>query len=154
MVEEISPSEFQEAEGVEDWRVVSDGATACFRAESFRAGARLVEAISELPEIDDHSPDIDLRSDGVTVRLVTVTDRYYGMSRGDIAIARRVSRIARDLGLSADPSAVQSVLIVPGASETGAIRPFWQAVLGYEPRPDSPDEDLVDPPQSRASVLA
>ena len=23
--------------------------------------------------------------------------------------------------------------------------PFWRAVLGYEPRRDSPDEDLVDP---------
>ncbi len=23
--------------------------------------------------------------------------------------------------------------------------PFWRAVLGYEPRSDSPDEDLVDP---------
>jgi 4a-hydroxytetrahydrobiopterin dehydratase len=23
--------------------------------------------------------------------------------------------------------------------------PFWKAVLGYEPRVDSPDEDLVDP---------
>ena len=23
--------------------------------------------------------------------------------------------------------------------------PFWQTVLRYEPRPDSPDEDLVDP---------
>jgi 4a-hydroxytetrahydrobiopterin dehydratase len=23
--------------------------------------------------------------------------------------------------------------------------PFWRAVLGYEPRGDSPDEDLVDP---------
>jgi 4a-hydroxytetrahydrobiopterin dehydratase len=23
--------------------------------------------------------------------------------------------------------------------------PFWQAVLGYDQRPDSPDEDLVDP---------
>jgi 4a-hydroxytetrahydrobiopterin dehydratase len=23
--------------------------------------------------------------------------------------------------------------------------PFWQAVLGYRPRPDIPDEDLVDP---------
>ena len=23
--------------------------------------------------------------------------------------------------------------------------PFWQAVLGYRRRPDSPDEDLVDP---------
>ena len=23
--------------------------------------------------------------------------------------------------------------------------PFWRAVLGYQPRDDSPDEDLVDP---------
>jgi 4a-hydroxytetrahydrobiopterin dehydratase len=23
--------------------------------------------------------------------------------------------------------------------------PFWQEVLGYDPRPDSPEEDLVDP---------
>jgi 4a-hydroxytetrahydrobiopterin dehydratase len=23
--------------------------------------------------------------------------------------------------------------------------PFWRAVLGYEPRNDTPDEDLVDP---------
>lgn len=23
--------------------------------------------------------------------------------------------------------------------------PFWRAILGYEPRQDSPDEDLVDP---------
>ena len=25
------------------------------------------------------------------------------------------------------------------------ITPFWRAILGYEPRVDSPEEDLVDP---------
>ena len=30
-------------------------------------------------------------------------------------------------------------------SATAAVMPFWRAILGYEPRPDSPDEDLVDP---------
>ena len=53
--------------------------------------------------------------------------------------------MARDLGLSADPSAVQSVLVIPGAPNTAEVMPFWRAVLGYEPRRDSPDEDLVDP---------
>jgi 4a-hydroxytetrahydrobiopterin dehydratase len=28
---------------------------------------------------------------------------------------------------------------------TAEVLPFWRAVLGYEPRRDSPDEDLVDP---------
>ena len=31
--------------------------------------------------------------------------------------------------------------------------PFWRAVLGYEPRPDSPDEDLVDPRDRGPGVL-
>jgi 4a-hydroxytetrahydrobiopterin dehydratase len=47
--------------------------------------------------------------------------------------------------LSADPSAVQSVLVIPGASATGEVMPFWRAVLGYESRRDSRDVDLVDP---------
>ena len=29
--------------------------------------------------------------------------------------------------------------------------PFWRAILGYEPRGDSPDEDLVDPHRRDAS---
>ena len=35
--------------------------------------------------------------------------------------------------------------VIPGALDTRKVMPFWRAVLGYEPRPDSPEEDLVDP---------
>ena len=145
MTDQITPKQFHEAEGVEDWRVLGDGACAYFRTGSFAAGARFVQAISELPGVDDHGPDVDVRRDGVTVRLITYTDDYYGMSRRDIELARQISAAARELGLSADPSAVQSVLVIPGASAPAAVMPFWRAVLGYEPRRDSPDEDLVDP---------
>ena len=81
----------------------------------------------------------------MTVRLITITDHYYGMSRRDIELARQVSAVARELGLSADPSAVQSLLVIPGATVIREVMPFWRAVLGYEPRGDTPDEDLVDP---------
>ena len=145
MTDRISPRQFQESEGVEDWRVLGDGACAYFRTGSLAAGARLVQAISELPGVDDHPPDVDLRPDGVTVRLLTVADDYYGMSRRDVDLAVRISAAARALGLSADTSAVQSVLVIPGWTNTAEVMPFWQAVLGYERRPDSPDEDLVDP---------
>jgi 4a-hydroxytetrahydrobiopterin dehydratase len=144
MTEQVSPNDFQEAGGVEDWRVLGDGANAYFRIESFSAGARFVQAISDLARVEDHPPDVDLRPDGVTVRLVTVTDDYFGMSRSDLDLARQISAAARELGLTADPSALQSLLIIPGATEIGNVMPFWRAVLGYEPRPDSPDEDLVD----------
>jgi 4a-hydroxytetrahydrobiopterin dehydratase len=81
----------------------------------------------------------------VTVRLLTKNDDYWGMSQRDVELARQISAIARDQGLSADPSAVQTFLVVPGAPNIAEVMPFWRAVLGYEPRRDSPDEDLVDP---------
>jgi 4a-hydroxytetrahydrobiopterin dehydratase len=81
----------------------------------------------------------------VTVRLLTVEAESHGMSRRDAELARRISQVAQNLGLAGDPERVQSVLIIPGASATAAVMPFWQAVLDYDRRPDAPDEDLVDP---------
>jgi 4a-hydroxytetrahydrobiopterin dehydratase len=145
MTDRLSPKQFRESDGVEDWRVLGDGACAFFRTGSFAAAARLVQAIAELPGVDEQHPDVDVRRDGVTVRLITVADDYFGMSRRDVALASRISAVARELGLSADPSALQSLLVIPGATVTAEVMPFWRALLGYEPRPDSPDEDLVDP---------
>jgi 4a-hydroxytetrahydrobiopterin dehydratase len=144
-MERISPTQFHASEGVEDWQVVGDGACAYYRTGTFAASARLVEAISQLPGVENHKPDVDVRHDGVTVRLVTYTDDYYGMTRGDVEMARQISAAARRLGLSADPSAVQSVLVIPGATSITDVMPFWRAALGYERRRDSPAEDLVDP---------
>jgi 4a-hydroxytetrahydrobiopterin dehydratase len=52
------------------------------QAESIptRARARLVQAFSALPSVDAHPPDIDMRPGGVTVRLITYTDDYYGVT--------------------------------------------------------------------------
>jgi len=145
MTDRLNPQQFHESEGVEDWRVLGDGATAYFPIASFAASTRFVQAIGALPDAENHPPDIDLRPDGVTVRLLTKGADYYGMSQRDVELARQISALARDQGLAADPSAVQSFLVIPGAPVTSEIMPFWQAILGYEPRPDSPAEDLVDP---------
>lgn len=146
MTERITPKQFHEAEGVEDWRIVgSDGACAYFRTRSFAESARLVRAIGEVPGVDDHRVGIDVRNDGVTVSLITIADDYMGMSLRDVELARQISAIGRQQGLSADPSAVQSLLVIPGATDIVKVMPFWAAALGYEPRRDSPGEDLVDP---------
>jgi 4a-hydroxytetrahydrobiopterin dehydratase len=141
----ISPSEFHSADGTEDWRLVGDGANAFYRTTSLAQSAELVEAIAKLDGVEDHPPDIDVRRDGVTIRLLTLADDWYGPSRRDVEMARRISSVARAQGLTADPSAVQSFLVIPGAPDVAAVMPFWQALLGYERRPDSPEEDLVDP---------
>jgi 4a-hydroxytetrahydrobiopterin dehydratase len=145
MTDQITPDQFHEAEGVEDWRLTSEGATAFFRTRSFAESARFVQAISELQGVEEHRPGVDVRQHGVTVHMITSTGDYFGPSRRDVELARQISAAARKLELAADPSAVQSVLIIPGATNIARVMPFWRAVLGYEPRRDSPDEDLVDP---------
>ncbi|MFU8773780.1 MAG: VOC family protein [Anaerolineales bacterium] len=145
MSDYITPSQFHEAEGVEDWRLTSEGATAFFRTRSFGESARFVQAISELKGVEDHSPGVDVRQDGVTIHMITYSNDYFGPSLRDVELSRQISAAARQLGLVADPSAIQSLLIVPGATDIAKVIPFWRAVLGYEPRHDSPDEDLVDP---------
>ena len=145
MSDRITAQEFLEADGLADWRVLSEGALAFFRTGSFADGARLVQAIGQMSEVEDHPPAVDVRADGVTVRLISVADDYFGMTERDVRVARQVSAAARDLGLSTDPTVLQNLLVIPGAPDTAEVMPFWRAVLGYEPRPDSPDEDLVDP---------
>jgi 4a-hydroxytetrahydrobiopterin dehydratase len=141
----ITPDEFHASEGVADWRVLGEGAYALWRTASLAESARLVDKIARIDGIEDHLPDIDIRPPGVTVRLLTRSGDWYGMTRRDVELARRISAAARELGLAADPGAVQSLLLVVGAPSTAEVLPFWRAALAYDPRPDSPDEDLVDP---------
>lgn len=146
MSDHITPSQFLQSEGAEDWRIVgSDGACAYFPTRSLAESAKLLAAIAALEGVDDHPVAIDVRRDGVTVSLITKDPGYMGMSRRDVELATQVTGAARTLGLKADPTKVQSYLVVPGAPDIKKIMPFWQAALGYEPRHDSPEEDLVDP---------
>lgn len=143
VAERITPRQFHEADGVQDWRFVAGGACTYFHTGSFVAGARLVHTISELADLDDHHPDLDLRYEGVTVRLLTLTPDYCGVSERDVELARQISAAARELGLPADPSAVQTVQVSIDALVRPDVTPFWRALLGYVER-DGP-EDLMDP---------
>ena len=131
--------------GAADWRIVSDGAVAFFPTDSLAGSARLVDALANVPGLGEHNFGIDVRREGVTVRVVTLREDMMGMTRHDVELAQQVSEVARSLGLHAEPSQVQSLLVIPGAPNRPEIMPFWQAVLGYVRRPDSPDEDLIDP---------
>lgn len=136
----ITPRQFHDAEGVEDWRVVFSGACAYFRTGSFAAGVTLVDAIGVLADSVNHHPDLDVRPDGVTVRLATGDfDRLSGQ---DVVLARQISAAARELGVAADPSAVQTVALAIDALVGPDVMPFWRAVLGYD---EVGEEDLVDP---------
>ena len=52
-----------------------------------------------------------MRYAGLTVRLITIGHGYYGLSQRDVELARQISAVARELGVTADPTAVQTVLV-------------------------------------------
>lgn len=145
MADNISPKQFHEAPGTQDWRVIGDGACAFYHTSSLVQSAQLVAAVANMPGLETHKPDIDVRPDGVTFRLLSKSADWYGMTSIDVDVARAISGAAQGLGLTGDPSQVQSFLVVPGGSNPAELMPFWQAVLGYDRRADTPDEDLVDP---------
>ena len=74
----------------------------------------------------------------MTVRLTDLD----GLSERDVELARQISAAARELNVSADPTAVQTVQVAIDALVGPEVQPFWRAVLGYE---QFGDEDLVDP---------
>jgi 4a-hydroxytetrahydrobiopterin dehydratase len=140
MTERISPRQFHEAIGVEDWRVLFEGACVHFRTKSFAAGVALVDAIGRLTDAAHNHLAVDLRGAGVTVRLRT--DDLGGLSERDLTLARQISAAARELDLRADPTAVQTVQVAIDALVGPAVQPFWRALLGYR---EVGPEDLVDP---------
>jgi 4a-hydroxytetrahydrobiopterin dehydratase len=140
MTEPITPRQFHEAEGVDDWRVVAHGACAHFRTGSFAMGVKLVEAIGELADAANHHPDVDLRYAGVTVRLFT--HDAHALSERDVELARQIGAAARELDVAGDPTAVQDVDFTIDALVGPDVMPFWRAVLGYQ---QVGDEDLLDP---------
>ncbi|MDQ1615919.1 MAG: 4a-hydroxytetrahydrobiopterin dehydratase [Actinomycetota bacterium] len=140
MTEKITPRQFHESSGIEDWRVVFEGACAHFRTKSFAVGVALVDEIGRLADAANHHPDVDLRYAGVTVRLVT--HDVDGLSEHDVALAQQISAAARELGVAADPTRVQTVQVAIDRLVAAEVQPFWRAVLGYQ---EAGDEDLVDP---------
>ena len=136
----ITPREFHAAEGVNDWRVLFDGAKAYFATGSFARGMEFVAAVAALAEEANHHPDVDLRYGSVVLRLTT--HDFGDIGRRDQALAQRISRAAAELGIPADPAKLQTVQATIDALAIPAVLPFWQALLGYD---KWGEEDLVDP---------
>ena len=120
--------------------MLAPSVAAHFRTGSFAVGVALVDAIGALGDLGSAAPEVDLRRTGVTVRLVG--DIEHGLREEYVQLARRISATAADLGVAADPGAVQEVQITIDALDIGAVRAFWQAVLGYR---EVGEEDLLDP---------
>src|SRR4051794_20236242 len=104
MSDVILPGQFHAAEGVDDWRVAPfRAAGAYFPTGSFATGLAFVAEIGRLAEAADHHPDIELSYGSVAVWLSS--HDVGGLSNRDVELARQISAAARELGITADPTA-------------------------------------------------
>ncbi|MEU8330482.1 VOC family protein [Micromonospora sp. NPDC048839] len=133
MTGQITAARFHAADGVEDWRCLYHLVSTYFPTGSLARGIALVDEIGRFAdEAQQQYLMVDLRGAGVTVSL----------SRRDISLARRISAAARELGLPADPTAVQLINVTLDALAGADVLPFWRALLGYG---QIGDDYLFDP---------
>jgi len=135
---EISPQQFRAADGVEDWRLLFDGAYAFYRTRSMAEGAALAGTIGALDGMADIEAAVDLRAEGVTVRL----SWYSGLTKRHVSLAQQVSAASREAGAEPDVSRVQVVQVAVDALSKPEVVEFWRVVLDYR---QLGSEDLIDP---------
>ncbi len=106
-----------------------------------RLAAELATGVAEVADAVGLPLMIDLRAEGVMID--TGKDQWEDQRFGETA--RRVQAIARDLGLTADPSRLRFFQVCIDAVDIPAVRAFWRAALGYENDPREFVTDLYDP---------
>jgi 4a-hydroxytetrahydrobiopterin dehydratase len=127
--------------GLDDWRSMHDTLQARFRTGDFATGLRLVDAVGAAAEEANHHPDVDLRYTHVNIRLTS--HDVHAKTQRDVDLARRISAIAAELGVTADTAVVSRVEIGLDTWDAAEIKPFWKAVLGLTEHPRFAD-DLRD----------
>lgn len=147
-METITASELASRTDLPDWRVLLDGIEAHFRAGSFTGAATFAARIAALADEWDHHPDLDVRyPDRVHVTLTS--HDVGGLTSRDVDLALRISAMASESGVAAEPQTSTRAEVGIDAMDIDAVRPFWKAALGYQEVPPAtgtgPAIVLVDP---------
>jgi 4a-hydroxytetrahydrobiopterin dehydratase len=146
MPDTLTATEF-DRRGLPDWRYMLGAIEATFTTGSFGQAAELAGRIAAAAEAANHHPDVNLRPPG-TVHVVLITHEAHGVTEADVELAATISGLAGDGTATSRPAAVNRIEVAIDVMDRDAVRPFWQAVLGYEAGVSGPDGkvlDIVDP---------
>jgi 4a-hydroxytetrahydrobiopterin dehydratase len=128
--------------GLDDWRKLAQALHARFLTGDFVTGLGFVTAVTEAAEQANHHPDVTLTYPYVDLKLVS--HDVGRLARRDLDLARRISEIARERGIDAQPGAVTEIELALDTADLAAAGPFWAALLTGSA--DSVDgNDVVDP---------
>lgn len=122
-----------------DWRKLAQGLHARYVVDDFGTGARFVAAVGEAGATLGHYPRVSIGQGYVDLKLVS-DDAIYRDDEGaehvlqwvtqlDVDLARRISEIAADHRLAADPASVSEIELGLDTARSATIAPVWAALL-------------------------
>lgn len=122
-----------------EWRKLAQGLHARYLTDGFSAGARFAAAVGEAGDAIGHHPRVVVGAGHVDLELVTAEAIYREddgtehvvewVTQQDVDLARRITEVAADLGLTADPASVSEIELGLDTAEPGTVAPVWAALL-------------------------
>lgn len=126
-----------------DWRKLAQGLHARYLVDDFIVGARFVTAVGQEAETFGHYPVVSKSNGYVDLKLIS-DDAIYRDDEGtehvvawvtqqDVDLARRITEIAVDHNLDAEPGSVSMIELGLDTANPEAIAPVWAALLTGNP---------------------
>jgi 4a-hydroxytetrahydrobiopterin dehydratase len=119
-----------------DWRKLGQGLHARYLIGDFGAGARFVTAVAEAV---GHHPRVTIGAGYVDLRLISddavhrddrgIAHRIEWVTGRDVEAARRITGIAAEHGLTADPAGITTIELALDTAHAATIAPVWAALL-------------------------
>jgi 4a-hydroxytetrahydrobiopterin dehydratase len=140
-----------------DWRKLAQGLHARYLVGDFGAAARFVAAVGEAGDALGHHPSVSIGNGYVDLKLIT-DDAIYRDDEGtehvvewvtqqDVELARRITEIAADHKVDADPASVSVIELGLDTAHSATIAPVWAALLTGNPEAQghgSPSDEIRD----------
>ncbi|MGN6610208.1 MAG: VOC family protein [Angustibacter sp.] len=125
--------------GLAEWRKLAQGLHARYLVSDFGAAVRFVTAVGAAGDAVGHHPRAAIGTGYVDLELVSDDAVYRGddgtelviewVTQQDVDLARRITEIAADQRLAADPSSVSEIELGLDTATSGTIAPVWAALL-------------------------
>ncbi len=140
-----------------DWRKLAQGLHARYVVDDFGAGVRFVAAVGEACDVLGHHPRVSIGNGYVDFKLVS-DDAIYRDDEGtehvvewvtqqDVDLARRITEIAADQQLDADPTSVSHIELGLDTAHSATIAPVWAVLLTGSPQAQgrgTPSDEIRD----------
>jgi 4a-hydroxytetrahydrobiopterin dehydratase len=130
--------------GLREWRMLAQGLHARYLVEGFAEAVTFIAAVGEAGDAVRHYPRVAIGDGFVDLELVSQDAIYRDEDDGselvvewvtqqDVDLARRISEIAAEHGLEADPTSVSEVELGLRTAQPGTVAPVWAALLTGNP---------------------